>query len=494
MQFELVVRADGLTSDPAIVKVIIVPTWNNATISHLNPPFNTNRPTVFAFGGGNCDTGGSISFPSSWLTAANVFTGSYSRDSSSTTSDPRYFGYGEQLIVALSAAAPAYDQTIQTMGFSTGCMPACDVAERFNIRYRDPRYLVNRISFLDSGCGRNYDVNISNLNSNRIAGKMFWIDNYFSSAGRYRPGTLNVQFPVPPADHGTPSTWYFPSWNLTTPYQAATFNGGVFGGAFFSPVGPGRNYQIETGKSEYHFGWKPPRTSPYALNNLVQMEPAIRPARLPGVVELISPTNGTLVSARRTVFSCKPVTNAVNYQIVVGPDLQGLNRIAWEGTVPPSQVLSKLPYSKTWWTIRAVDAYGTASWATPRFVLRDSDRDNLTDEAEVVTYQTDPDNADTDGDGHLDGLEITAGTDPFQREVGFQLVHRQISPTQLRFSWFAEPGRFYDLEYSSTLEPFSWQRLQLFGGPTVSGVIQYTISITEPQRFYRLRDHSAANN
>ncbi|MBC8094824.1 MAG: right-handed parallel beta-helix repeat-containing protein, partial [Akkermansiaceae bacterium] len=120
MQFELVVRADGLTSDPAIVKVIIVPTWNNATISHLNPPFNTNRPTVFAFGGGNCDTGGSISCPSSWLAAANVFTGSYSRDSSSTTSDPRYFGYGEQLIVALSAAAPAYDQTIQTMGFSTG--------------------------------------------------------------------------------------------------------------------------------------------------------------------------------------------------------------------------------------------------------------------------------------------------------------------------------------------------------------------------------------
>ena len=89
--------------------------------------------TSGALSGGNCDTGGSVSFPSDWSSRANLFTLSYSRDTNSSTSDPRYFGYGDQMIVILSASAPAYNQPIQTLGWSTGNMPACDVAERFNI-------------------------------------------------------------------------------------------------------------------------------------------------------------------------------------------------------------------------------------------------------------------------------------------------------------------------------------------------------------------------
>jgi hypothetical protein len=495
MEFELVVSADGLSSEPATVKVIIVPAWNNNAISQVNPPFNTNRPSVFGFSGGNCDTGSAMSFPSSWLAAANVFTVSYSRDATSPTSDPRYFGYGDQLIVLLSAAAPAYDQPIQTIGFSTGCMPASDVAERFNILYRDSRYLVNRITFLDSGCSRNYDVNISNLASNRVPGKMFWIDNYYSSAGRFRAGTLNVEFPVPPADHGTPNSWYFPSWSPGTPYQPAAFNRGVFGGAFFSPVGPGKYYQLETGQSEYYFGWRAPRTSPYIPGHLVQIEPTLYPARLPGVVGLIGPTNGALAAARREVFSCQPVTNAVSYQILVGRNPGQVDRIAWEGTIPPSQPLSSLPFGQTWWTIRAFDAYGTASWATPRFVIRDSDRDNLSDEAEVLTSHSDPDNADTDGDGHLDGLEWLAGTDPFQPDAGLRLVHRLLTPGQLRLSWIADAGKYYDLEFSSTLDSISWQRIQMFTDPAAGGVIQHTVPMSaDADGFYRLRSYTAPDN
>ena len=42
----------------------------------------------------------------------------------------------------------------------------------------------------------------------------------------------------------------------------------------------------------------------------------------------------------------------------------------------------------------------------------DRDGDNLSNDAETQTYMTDPDNADTDGDGVNDGAEVAAGTDP----------------------------------------------------------------------------------
>ena len=98
-------------------------------------------------------------------------------------------------MVTLSRLAPEYDQPIQTIGYSTGAMPACDVAERFNLVYKDPRYQVNRITLIDSAC-RAYVASISNLVSTRMPGKVFWIDNYYSVAGSFRPGTLNAEFPV----------------------------------------------------------------------------------------------------------------------------------------------------------------------------------------------------------------------------------------------------------------------------------------------------------
>ena len=485
--FELTVSAGGLTSAPSTVKVVIVPGWGNNAISQINGVFDTNKPSVFGYSGGNCDTGWGVTFPASWYARANLFTLSYSRDTNSSTGDPRYFGYGDQMIALLSAAAPGYNQPIQTMGWSTGCMVASDAAERLNILYRDPRYRVNRITYLDSGCGRNYSANISNLNSNREPGVMFWMDNYFAEAGTFRSGVLNVAFPVPPANHSTPNDWYFPSWTIGNPYYAINFHGGVFAGAFFSVVGPGKNYQLETGKSEYYFGWTNGVDASYGsfpVNTLLKMQPAASPARFPGAVILTGPTNGALATPGRVIPSCATVTNAVKFQLLIGPDPQRVFSLVSEGSAPPTNALAQLPYGRTWWTIRATDAYGTSSWADPRQMLRDTDADGLSDEAEVLTYHTDPDNADTDGDGHSDGQEIMAGTDPLAPNPGFSLVCQPDALNGVRFGWYSDPSNMYALEFSTDL--ISWQTVQTYGPPP--RLIQYTnVGITNSSGFYRVR-------
>lgn len=47
---------------------------------------------------------------------------------------------------------------------------------------------------------------------------------------------------------------------------------------------------------------------------------------------------------------------------------------------------------------------------------RDTDKDGLSDWAELKRYGTDPNKADTDGDGFNDGAEIKAGYDPHSKE------------------------------------------------------------------------------
>ena len=47
----------------------------------------------------------------------------------------------------------------------------------------------------------------------------------------------------------------------------------------------------------------------------------------------------------------------------------------------------------------------------------DTDNDGLTDSQEINVYGTDPEKADTDGDGYWDGVEIATGNDPLVANV-----------------------------------------------------------------------------
>ena len=48
----------------------------------------------------------------------------------------------------------------------------------------------------------------------------------------------------------------------------------------------------------------------------------------------------------------------------------------------------------------------------PAIEESDTDEDGLKDLDELLIYQTDPLNPDTDGDGYSDGAEVIAGYDP----------------------------------------------------------------------------------
>ena len=156
-EFELVVNDGDLTSLPDTVKVIIVPSFGASTFQLENPPFDPDKPTLIYFGGGDCtygNVGGSTPpiTSSEWLSRANVisFPNGYGPDSGGGART--YYKYGDMIIVYLSSVAPDYKQPIQTIGWSTGGMPAIDVGIHMNRVYGDARYAVNRVTELDAGC------------------------------------------------------------------------------------------------------------------------------------------------------------------------------------------------------------------------------------------------------------------------------------------------------------------------------------------------------
>jgi hypothetical protein len=91
-EFELVVSDGYLTSLPDKGKGNdCKELWNQCSKGLPTPPFDKSKPTIVAFGGGNCTTGSGMTFGGVWEDRANWITvNEYS---------PAYTRYGDMLMV-----------------------------------------------------------------------------------------------------------------------------------------------------------------------------------------------------------------------------------------------------------------------------------------------------------------------------------------------------------------------------------------------------------
>jgi hypothetical protein len=281
-------------------------------------------------------------------------------------SDLTFSRCADMIIVFLSAVAPDYKGSIQTIGFSLGGVPAIDVALRLNKIYADARYAVNRVSFLDASTFvlgyREYSARVADFLANPVEGEQCWLDCYNSFDGNSYPNVLNVSFET--LDHILANNWYQKSLKTS---DMNVFNNGVIAGAYWSVVGPGRNLQLASTPEvrSYNFRWYGDSYSGnmnFCLNvgHLGRL-----PGRLPEPVTLIGPEDGASVDANGAVLSCKESENAIGYQLLIGSDPYHTVYLISDTPIPPEQVISSSPFEQTWWTVKAYDKYGSTIYADP---------------------------------------------------------------------------------------------------------------------------------
>jgi hypothetical protein len=352
-EFELIVSDGVLDSRPETVQLMIVPNFGSNPFIQLNPPFDPNKPTIVVFGDGDCVVGSGISFsePDTWYEKVNYLT-------------VNYYGwpydiYADALITYLSNLAPDYSQPIQTIGFGTGAMPAVDIAVRLNEAYVDARYAINRVSLLDAAC-RDYSDDIAKLVSSSVDGESCWIDNYYATSGTFYPGTLNIRFPAPEAEHYSPLEWYQSSYTSGGGARSRPiYNDGVTAGYYCSVAGPGKNLQLSSGVENYHFEWNS------RSNTLRYHNESLYPARIPEAVTLVGPEDGTFADVNGVVLSCEANDKAVSYQLLFGPTAHNLTYLVSDTPNPPEDVITQFPFETTYWTVRVKDEYGTTIYADP---------------------------------------------------------------------------------------------------------------------------------
>ncbi|MBN2180907.1 MAG: right-handed parallel beta-helix repeat-containing protein, partial [Sedimentisphaerales bacterium] len=354
-EFQLLVYDGQYVSLPDIAEVRIFPFFSGISYRLENNSFDPNKPTFIYFGGGDCINGSGSWNDNEWEDVVNVLSFSYQPDPSDT--GRTYYRYGDMIIQYLSKVAPNYNQKIQTSGHSTGGQPAIDVALRMNLTYKDARYNVNRVTLLDGRC-RDYSESILNLINSAVDGEQCWMDTYEGTGPFFYPSILNVQVAL--NNHGYPPTWYKDS--LTNPGMNE-FNGGLVAGAYWSVVGPGKNLQLaRTPLYEvYKFHWEGTLTGEMQFFDEMNF-----PARLPKPVTLLSPVD--IGDPNGVVLTCQESENAAGYQLLIG---ENPNRvmdfvIISDTPTPPSEVITTLPFEKSWWTVRAYDQYGSTIYADPK--------------------------------------------------------------------------------------------------------------------------------
>jgi len=372
-EFELVVSDGELPSLPDAVKVIIVPSFGPSTLKLENASFDPNKPTIIYFGGGDCVTGYTgqpWTGGAAWTNRANVidFPSGYTRDSG--TAKRTYYKYGDMIIAYLSAVAPNYTLPIQTMGWSTGGDPAIDVGIHLNRTYRDARYAVNRVTQLDAGCrvmNEGWDVYLDSVQlfvTSSVAGEQCWIDHYYgTSAYAYEPFPRSAILWVRTGlAHDKVRDWYR---NSLTGNDMNNFSGGIVAGAYWSPIGAGKNLQLAPETGLYYFLWNGSEHSG-AMSFFSQSK---YPGRLPEPVRLLVWRYPWLADddPNGAVLTCAESENGVGYQLLSGSDPYNVAHynILADSNCRPAIAAAMLPSSDTWWTVRVRDAHGSTIYADP---------------------------------------------------------------------------------------------------------------------------------
>jgi hypothetical protein len=368
--FELVVSDGELSSSPTNVTVTIVPNYGNSALTLSNPPFDPSRPTILAFNGGNCVTGSGMTFQGRWVQDANWITvNSYG---------PPYARYGDMLMVFLSNIASKYTKPIQTMGFSTGNLPAMEVARYANATYKDARYAINRVSLLDAVCS-DLNTSVAQFTAAPVAGEQCWVDNYISNdpAHARQPAIATALNLVcsPPRAHVYPPNRYASS---SFDYN----NGGLTAFAYVSVIGAGKNYQLKAVPRKYSFLID-------STEAVVFANQALYPGKILAPVLLNGPADGETIPPNGAIFSCGPVENATGYQLLFGTNADRVMdfKVISDSPVPPTQTIATLPQEETWWTIRAYDQFGSTIYADPRLIKSPENRPPVADAGpDLIVY------------------------------------------------------------------------------------------------------------
>ena len=366
-EFELTVSDGELTSLPDIAKVVIVPFYGADTLELEHAPFDANKPTILFFGGGDGVNGspGQAWGGPGWMERANLinFLSGYTPDG---TGDVRaYYKYGDMTIVYLSSVAPDYRQPIQTIGWSTGGLPAIDVGVRINRTYKDARYAVNHVTLIDTGAvldlRGNPSYHMDQLVTSGVDGEQCWVDNYLGATAQTYPNVLNVHSAL---SHPDICDWYYAS--LATS-GASQFNHGVVAGAYWSVIGPGKNLQLALtpGVQTYKFRW----VGSVTTGQMEFYNESSHPGRLPEPVTLGAWVSRSEVSGDidGAVLSCDECENAAGYELLFGSNpyrVMDYNVVS-DTPAPPTEVLRDFPSEKTWWTVRVRDQFGSTIYADP---------------------------------------------------------------------------------------------------------------------------------
>lgn len=367
---------DSQASSSDDVTLTIVPEDTAGNIPSLsNTSFDPGKPTIVNFGGGDCHSGGGGNiYWSAWLDRTNVI---YFVDY-----EPPYTSCADAVICMLSQFAPEYDMPIQTQGFSTGGMPAIDVANHLNSVYGDPRYAVNQVVFLDAAC-RDYEATVRQFVENPVADEPAWVSNFYVHNAGYAefcPRAVNIRMT---GNHGTASSYYTTTMWPESLFTTDVYNHGLVAGVFTSVIEHGANYRIvPLYSSPYHFEWI---ENPDYTGQMQYHWHDDYPGAMIEPVELIGPADGAEVAAAGVTLSCPASEHAIWYELRMGPSRDQL-RLMYSLNNPMAISTGRLrPGTEYFWTIEAFDVFGSSyradvqRFTTPAGVDGDLDGDGLLD-------------------------------------------------------------------------------------------------------------------